>query len=144
MSSSHRPTTLFWVLAIILVLWNLMGAASFITDNFFPELIAAAYTPEQMQAIESSPLWARILYGIATLGGLLAAILLLARKRLAVRIYLISLLAVVIHTLYQIAFANGLEIFGIGQGLIFPMCIVILSVFEYWWSRYSASMGWLS
>lgn len=121
-----------------------MGAASFITDNFFPELIAAAYTPEQMQAIESSPLWARILYGIATLGGLLAAILLLARKRLAVRIYLISLLAVVIHTFYQIAFANGLEIFGIGQGLIFPMCIVILSVFEYWWSRYSASMGWLS
>lgn len=144
MTTINKPRALFWVITVILVLWNLMGAAAFITDNFFTEMIAEAYTPEQMEVIKGSPMWTVSLYGVATIGGLLASLLLLARKIGAVKVYLISLIAVLIHTIYQIAFANGMEVFGVGQGLIFPLVIVVLSVFEYWWSTYAASKGWLS
>ncbi len=142
--TTTKPNTLFWIIAVILVLWNLMGASAFIVDNFATDMIADAYTAEQMAVIESTPLWAKVLYGISTLGGLLAAILLIARKLAAVRVYLISLLALIIHTVYNIGFENAMEVFGVGQGLIFPLVILFLAVFEYWYSKYCASKGWLS
>lgn len=144
MTTTNKPTTLFWIVAIILVVWNLMGAGSFILDNFFTDTLAATYTPEQMQAIRATPVWAKIFYGIATIGGLIAALLLIARKSGAVRVYLISLISVILHTIYNVGFANGMEVFGVGEGLIFPLVIVLLALFEYWWSTYCASKGWLN
>lgn len=144
MTTQNKPTTLFWVVAVILVIWNLMGASAFIVDNFFPETLTATYSEEQVDFINSNPIWAKVFYGIATIGGLLAAILLLARKKLAVRIYLISLLAVFIHTIYQVGMSGAMEIFGMFEGLVFPLIIVILAVFEYWFSKYSAIKGWLN
>ena len=143
MTTTQKPSTLFWIIGIVLLLWNLMGASAFIVDNFFTDMIASAYNEEQMAAINATPLWSKILYGISTIGGLLAAILLLARKIGAVRIFAISLIAIIIHTVYNIGFANAMELFGVGAGLIFPLIIILLAIFEYWWSKYSASKGWL-
>lgn len=144
MSTSNKPTKLFWAIAIVLLIWNLMGVTSFIFDTFFTEMIASSYTEAQMEIITTTPIWSKALYGIATIGGLLAAFFLITRKLIAVRIYLISLLAVFIHTAYQITVVDTMETFGIGQGLIFPLIIAIIAVFEYWWSKYSASKKWLT
>ena len=143
MTTSQKPTTLFWVITTILLLWNLMGVSAFIVDNFFTDALAGTYNEEQMTAINATPIWSKILYGISTIGGLLAAVLLVARKKSAVKVYAISLIAVIIHTIYNIGFAGATELFGVGEGLIFPLIIIILAIFEYWWSRYSASKDWL-
>ncbi|WP_298327878.1 hypothetical protein [uncultured Dokdonia sp.] len=143
MTTSQKPSTLFWVIAIVLLLWNFMGASAFIVDNFFTDALAGTYNEEQMAAINATPIWSKILYGISTIGGLLAAILLITRKTKAVQVYAISLIAVIIHTVYNIGFAGAMELFGVGEGVIFPLIIIVLAIFEYWWSRYSASKGWL-
>lgn len=144
MTSTSKPSTLFWVVAVLLVLWNLMGTAAFITDNFFTDLLSESYSEIQVAYVRDTPLWAKIMYGTATMGGLLAALLLIARKKLAVKVYLISLLAVIMHTVYQVGISDAVKIFGTFEGLIFPLSIVVLAVFEYWFSTYSNSKGWLS
>lgn len=144
MTTTNKPSTLFWVVAVILLLWNFMGAAAFITDNFFTELLSESYSEIQIAYVRDTPLWAKIMYGIATLGGLLAAILLIARKTAAVKVYLVSLLAVIIHTIYQVGISDATEIFETFEGLVFPLIIVVLAIFEYWFSKYSNSKGWLS
>ena len=98
MTTSQKPGTLFWIIAIVLFLWNIMGVSSFIIDTFFTEMVAGSYTETQMEVIHNTPMWSKALYGIATISGLLAAFFLLTRKLIAVRIYLISLLVVFIHT----------------------------------------------
>ncbi len=143
MTTSQKPSTLFWVIAIVLLIWNFMGASAFIVDNFFTDTLAGTYNEEQIAAINATPIWSKILYGISTIGGLLAAILLITRKTKAVQVYAISLIAVIIHTVYNIGFAGAMELFGVGEGLIFPLIIIVLAIFEYWWSRYSSSKGWL-
>ncbi|WP_035336678.1 hypothetical protein [Dokdonia sp. PRO95] len=143
MTTSQKPSTLFWIIAIVLLLWNLMGASAFIVDTFFTDTLAGTYNEEQMNAINATPIWSKVLYGISTIGGLVAAILLITRKTSALKVYAISLIAIIIHTVYNIGFADAMELFGVGEGLIFPLVIIVLAIFEYWWSRYSASKGWL-
>lgn len=143
MTTSQKPSTLFWIIAIVLLLWNLMGASAFIVDTFFTDTLAGTYNEEQMNAINATPIWSKVLYGISTIGGLVAAILLITRKTSAIKVYAISLIAIIIHTVYNIGFAGAMELFGVGEGLIFPLVIIVLAIFEYWWSRYSASKGWL-
>lgn len=143
MTTSQKPSTLFWIIAIVLLLWNLMGASAFIVDTFFTDTLAGTYNEEQMNAINATPIWSKVLYGISTIGGLVAAILLITRKTGAIKVYAISLIAIIIHTVYNIGFAGAMELFGVGEGLIFPLVIIVLAIFEYWWSRYSASKGWL-
>ncbi|WP_396596748.1 hypothetical protein [Dokdonia sp. R86516] len=143
MTTSQKPSTLFWIIAIVLLLWNLMGASAFIVDTFFTDTLAGTYNEEQMNAINATPIWSKVLYGISTIGGLVAAILLITRKTSAIKVYAISLIAIIIHTVYNIGFADAMELFGVGEGLIFPLVIIVLAIFEYWWSRYSASRGWL-
>ena len=143
MTTSQKPSTLFWIIAIVLLLWNLMGASAFIVDTFFTDTLAGTYNEEQMNAINATPIWSKVLYGISTIGGLVAAILLITRKTSAIKVYAISLIAIIIHTVYNIGFAGAMELFGVGEGLIFPLVIIVLAIFEYWWSRYSASRGWL-
>lgn len=143
MTSTNKPNALFWVIAVILVLWNFMGAAAFITDNFFTELLSDTYSEIQVAYVRDTSLWAKIMYGIATFVGLLAAILLITRRKETIKVYLLSLLAVIIHTLYQVGISRATEIFGTFEGLIFPLIILILAVLEYFYSKYCYSKGWL-
>ncbi|WP_299681444.1 hypothetical protein [uncultured Dokdonia sp.] len=146
MTTTNKPNIAFWIIAIVLgLLWNLMGVSAFYLDNFGgEEILASMYTEEQLEYIKGIASWEIVLYGVATIGGLIAAIAMLMRKKIAALLFLISTLAVVFTTAYGLTATNHLEVFGTMQSIYFPIMIIIIGFFLYWYCKRSTSKGWLS
>lgn len=139
----NKPKTLFWVIAVVALLWNLAGISAFLMDTFAKDMMLEGYTQEQIDVASNAPLWTSVAYGIATITGLLGALMLLARKKWAVSLFLISLIASIFHSGYIIFGMDGLQTFGTFEGVVFPLIIVILDMFFWWYSRSASVKGWL-
>ena len=107
------------------------------------ESYAGQYDASQMEAIRNTPVWALIVFGISTITGVLGALCLLIRKKLAIALFALSVITVIIHVFGSIVVLDAMEIFGVGQGLIFPLVIIILDIFFYWFSKWSYKKSWL-
>lgn len=106
------------------------------------EEMKSAYPPEELELINSAPSWGIYVYGIAVFGGLLASILLLMRKKMAVAIFGISLLAILIQMGYWIFGMDSVGVMG-PQSLIMPLIVIAIAIFEYFYSKGAARNGWL-
>ena len=141
MTTQNKPNALFWVIAIVALLWNLLGLSEFIKSAFFVEMYAETYTELQMESMRNAPMWINIVFGISTITGVLASIMLLLKKKVAIQLFGISVLAVIAQTLGGNLALDTIDIFGVGQALVFPSVIVLLDLFFYWFSTYSHKKG---
>ena len=91
----------YWIVGAIALLWNLAGVANFVFQVFFTDAMVALMSPEQKDLILSNPWWMKLVFGIATILGLVGSIGLLMRKKWAVPALLVSLIAVVIQMGYS-------------------------------------------
>ncbi len=145
MTTVNKPNILYWIIAIILgLLWNAYGVYLFIIDTFTDnEAMMSAYTEAQRTMIESVPSWLAVVYGIATIGALLASIGMLMRKKWCVPLFGISLLAILLNFIYMwIALDSG-EIMGLMMGYIMPLIVILIGLILYLYSKYALKKGWL-
>ena len=144
MSTTNKPSTLFWVIAVLALLWNLTGVSFYLLDAYASkEMLKAMYNPEQLAYVKAIPAWLTALYAIATWGGLLGAILLLIRKKWAALLFIISTLSVTVQTIYGLTATNHLDLFGSGQSIVLPLLVIIIGFFLYWWSKKCTAKNWL-
>jgi hypothetical protein len=69
------------------LLWSAMGALDFVMTQTRNERYLSAFTPEQLTFFYSLPTWAIATWAIAVWGGVVGAIFLLLRKRVAVLVF---------------------------------------------------------
>lgn len=143
MTSTNKPKTLFWVIAVFALLWNFMGIFQFIGPIFFPEAIFEGYSQEAVDMFKGFPAWYTVVFGIATISGLLASIVLLMRKKIAVFLFFISLITVLIVEAYYIFGTKVTEIMGQGAAVM-PVLVILCSIFLYFYTKGAARKGWLT
>jgi hypothetical protein len=118
-----------WVVGIVSLLWNAMGALDFTMTQLKSEVWLKAFTPEQLAYIHGFPLWSVVAWGVGTLGSFLGSLLLLARRGLAFHLFAASLAGALLTSLYSFGLSDGLKIMGGGAGMIaFNVIIVTISV----------------
>jgi hypothetical protein len=99
--SANKPNTLFWVLSVLALLWNIIGVYAYLTQvNMTDEVIATLPQPQQDYYNGVAP-WAMRAYATAVFTGLLGCILLLFRKKYATTLFIISLIAVIAQASYN-------------------------------------------
>ena len=128
MSTTIKPTTSFWVISVIGLLWNLMGANQYIQQAYKTEAFKSMYTPEQLETINNMPTWAIAAFAIAVFAGVLGCILLLLRKKQAKLLFQISLLGIVVQMIYNFFVAKITEVYGPGS-VIMPILILIIGYY---------------
>ncbi len=144
MNATTNPARGFWIIAVLALIWNIIGVFFWISEHFLmTEEIKAAYPPEELELINNAPSWGIYVYGIAVFGGLLASILLLMRKKMAVGIFGISLLAILIQMGYWIFGMDAVGVLG-PQSLIMPLIVIAIAIFEYFYSKGAAGNGWIA
>ena len=89
----------FWVVGILALLWNAMGAWDYYASNMALPAYVEMMTPEQIAFFDAMPAWATGTWAIAVWGGLIGAVMLLARSALAAPIFLISFAAMILTTI---------------------------------------------
>lgn len=144
MNATTKPNTAFWIIAVLALLWNLIGVYFWLYEYFLmTEEIRATLPPEQVEIMASAPSWSMYVYGLAAFSGLLASVLLLMRKNMAVGVFLLSLIAVLILQLYWMFGMDIIDKMG-PQSLIMPLIVIALAIFEYFYSKGAARNGWLT
>lgn len=141
MPYSSKPRAWFWVLAIIFLLWNLMGIGAWSTEIAAPDLLLEQMNEQQQNLYSSRPAWYIYVYGIAVFAGLLACIMLLFNRKYAVILSLITLFAVIITTCYN-AFNGAWEIVT-GTDKFFFLVVPFMSVALWLFARSARSKAWL-
>ncbi|MFT5892359.1 MAG: hypothetical protein ACI9Y7_002469 [Dokdonia sp.] len=144
MKTTHKPNTAFWIIAIIAIIWNIMGVGAFIGQSFVTDEAIALLPIDQAELLNNIPSWVVVIFGIAVFAGLLGSILLLMKKKLAVSIFMLSLLAVIIHQGYFFFTVDSIGIYGWVQGLIMPVIVILIAMFLYMYSKIATGKGWLS
>jgi hypothetical protein len=131
-----------WVVGIVSLLWNAMGAADFTMTQVKPEVWLKAYTPEQLAYIHGFPLWSVVAWGVGTWGSFLGTGLLLARKGGAFHFLAASLAGALLTSLYSFGLSDGLKIMGGGAGMVvFNAIIVTISVLLLVYARNMRKRG---
>lgn len=132
----------FWIVAVLALLWNLMGAFAFITDLMAtPAVLAETYSAEEIAFLDTYPSWTKIFYGLATIGGLIACIGLLMRKRWALGMFCLSLVGVVVQQAHSIFMTNAREVFGDETALYFPIGILVIAIILIFFTKRCIDKG---
>lgn len=141
--NAMKPPIWYWVLAVIFVLWNLMGVANYLMSvTATPESLSAqGMDPVQIEfMLNIPPLYAAV-FALAVWTGLAASILFILRMRLAVPAFLLSLLFVLLSFAFD--FMGGtFDVLGTPY-LVIMIFVVVAAVFEYFSSRTIRGRGFL-
>lgn len=139
-----KPGALFWILAIVFVIWGLIGCSMYVTEMMMSdEAYATAFGAELAAVRDVYPTWGLSAYAIAVWSGLLAAIVFLLRKRLSVTIFTISLIAAIIG--FIPTFTNSVLRDAAGSSFwVMPLIVVLIGIIEILYSRKQASAGVLA
>jgi hypothetical protein len=140
--ASPRPTS-FWVIAVVALLWNLLGVVMFVLQvGMSPETLAAL-PADQRSLHEATPPWVNIAFGVAVFGGVLGALGLLMKKCWAVWMFLLSLLGLVVQLASVYAMTPAWQVQG-PAGAILPVVLVLIAAFLWWYARKAAVKGWIA
>ena len=129
--------------AVVALLWNLMGCYAWIADmRLTPEQVAAAMGTGMQQLYASRPMWAVSATGVAVLGGAVGSIGLLLRKRWASKLLWLSLAGVIAQDVGLFVLVDGATLAGAGvvamQGLVLLVSIGLALL-----GRQAMRAGWL-
>lgn len=142
--STNKPNTGFWIVAVIATIWNLIGVMMYLGTVYMTEDARAMLTAEQLEVLDTTPAWVTGLFALAVFSGALASLLLLLRKKLAVMLFALSLLCILINNGYSFLATDAPEAYGLVQGYIMPLIVILIGIFLYVFSKQSAKKGWLS
>ncbi|REE81674.1 hypothetical protein BX611_1209 [Lutibacter oceani] len=141
-NSSNKPTTLFWVIGVIALLWNIMGVVAYLDQAYITDE-AIALLPEAEQAYYNGvPAWVTAAFAIAVFSGLLGCILLLMKKKFATSLFILSFITVIIQFIYNFFIQEFMELNA--SKMAMPIVVIIIAVFLVWYSKDSEKKGLLN
>jgi hypothetical protein len=143
--ATGKPTTVYWIIAGVLLVWNIIGLMFYFQQSTLtPEIMMdAGLTAQQIAHITNTPAWGHSGYAIAVNAGVLGGILLLLRKAWAVPLFVLSLVGALIQDLDAIVMRDAMEVWG-SAAIFLPITVIVICLFEIWYSMRAKAKGWLS
>tara|TARA_B110000003_G_scaffold274027_1_gene312951 strand:+ start:534 stop:977 length:444 start_codon:yes stop_codon:yes gene_type:complete len=146
MSSKFSKSKSFLVIGILALLWNIMGLFQFIMAAFMQDIMlktySETYTAQQMELFLNTPSWYYVFFGVCTITGVLASIALILKKKIALPLFLVSLLTVLVIQGYWILATQAIALLGT-EAIIMPMLVIVTSIFLYFYSKGARQNKWL-
>jgi hypothetical protein len=128
-SWKHEPGVWFSIVAIVSLLWNLGGAAQFISSISASEesLKASMMTAEQIAVLTALPVWVDVVFGIGVLTSIIGSVLLYLRSKRTCPTLAVSLIAFVLLSLAYVIY-DVFTVIGPQQVITMVIVVVIAAV----------------
>ncbi|QNJ98705.1 hypothetical protein [Constantimarinum furrinae] len=140
--TTNKPNTGFWIIAVLALLWNLMGIYQYLLSTVLADSLTDMISAEELNIINNMPSWYSYVFAIAVFAGVLGCLFLLLRKKLAITLFGISLLALLIQMGYWLFGTEIMDILG-PTSAIMPLIVIAVGIFLYFYSKGAAQKGWL-
>nr|WP_230281490.1 sugar transporter [Croceicoccus sp. Ery15] len=130
----------FWIVSGLLFVWALIGDMAYLAQVTADLDELAKTDPISASAFRTMPEWVWTAYAVAVWVGTLGAIALLLRRKWAVPLYAVSLIAVILQFGWTFLATQLIEAKG-ADVLIFPAVIIAVGAFSLWWAMKHAKSG---
>ena len=141
--TSSAPKHL-WIVGLAALLWSAMGAFDYLMTQTRNDAYMSNFTPEQLEFFYGLPAWTVAFWAVGVWGGVLGALLLLLRNRLAVWAFAASLTGVVVSMFQNYVLDDGLQVIGDPVSLGFTFVIIAAAVAFLLYARAMTRRGVLS
>lgn len=140
MNQTVKTPVHLWIVGVLAVLWNAVGAFDYTATQYRIESYMANFTPEQLEYFYGFPAWVDAAWALGIWGSFLGSLALLLRKSWAVWLFAISIAGLAGTTVYNFVLSDGAEMMGEG-GAIFTGVIWLIVLFLFFYSRAMAKRG---
>ena len=132
----------FWIIGIIMLLWNGMGAMDYVMTVSRNAGYLAQFTPERLDFFDAFPAWAKGSWALAVWLYVIGTLLMLWRSRLAVRFLTSGFLFLIITTFHNLFLATvpALETMSTFEQ-IFALVIFVLAILQIVYAEYMRRAG---
>ncbi len=131
----------YWAVAIVALLWNLLGCLFFAVEMFAQEAAIQAMTEPQKEWARSTPGWIYVVYGLAVTTGVAGSLGLFMRKGWTIPVFAICLAAVIVQMAYTMLIGGGLQVMG-PSGAVMPSLVIAIAAALLWLSWFARSRAW--
>ena len=140
-STVQRTPVHLWIVGVLSLLWNLVGAFDYLATQLKLEGYMARFTPEQLEYFYSIPAWAVSGWAVAVWSALAGSVGLLLRRGWALWAFVVSLVGMAASTVYNFGMSNGAEVMGTG-GVVFSAVIWLVGILlaVYAWRQRSSGV----
>ena len=97
MTTKIKPKKNYWIIGAVAFIWYLVGIIVLFRENLVPEFVINEIADIQLDFINDKPVWVIFAYGLYAIFGLLGSITLLAQRKIAYFLFLISFVASMIR-----------------------------------------------
>ena len=131
-----------WLVSVFAVLFNAIGVFDYVMTMVQGStyLASAGMTPAQIAHYQEMPAWMIAVWATGVWGAMLASVLILLRKSLAVPVFGVSLAAFLVSLIYTYVLTDGGEIMGRAMAITSGV-ITALLLFFMWYSRLMTMRG---
>jgi len=143
MPQASKAPVHFWIIAIVSLLWNAVGAFDYTATKLKLDFYMSQFTPEQLEYFYGFPAWVVAAWACGVWGSFFGSLALLLRKNWAVFLFGLSIAGLAVSTVYNFILTDGSEAMGSG-GSMFTGVIWIIVLFLFFYSRAMAKRGILS
>ena len=142
MAPSAKPPVWFWIVGVLMLLWNGRGVVAYVGEAMTPADALQALPEAQRTLILGRPAWATAAYAVAVFGGVAGCLLLLIRLRSAIPVLALSLLGVIVQMAHAFLLADAFRLVG-AAGTVLPALVLAGALFLVWFARHGRARGWL-
>ena len=133
-----------WLVAGAALIWNLFGFMVYLmTVRATPEQLAQQYSAAEIAFMDAVPVWATSANAIAVTAGVIACVLLLLRKSLALPLFVASLAALLVQDLYSFVLEDVVGVFGMVPAYI-QGTVLVIAIALVFYARSAKSRGLLN
>lgn len=142
-ANSEIPVS-HWLIAGAALIWNLFGTWIYVmTVSVTPDELAVNFDASQVAFMGAVPAWATSANAIAVTAGVLASIMLLLRNKLALPLFIASLVALLVQDLYSFVIVDVVAVLGIVQAYI-QGTVLAIAVLLLFYTRSKLRSGFLT
>ncbi|MFM6854890.1 MAG: sugar transporter [Sphingopyxis sp.] len=132
----------YWIIASLLLLWNLMGVGAYFMQVRMDLSALAVHDPYTARLFAEMPNWAWAAYAVAVGMGAFGAIALLLRHRIAMGCFALSIIGIIVQFGRTFLLTDLIAVRGWGTAL-FPAIILLMAIVGLWFARSGIRRGWL-
>lgn len=134
MNDPTRTPVHLWIVGVLATLWNAFGCFDYVMTQTGNVQYLAQFTDAQREYFQSFPPWMEAAWAIGVWGALLGSLMLLMRSRFAVLLFGLSLLGLLVGTIYQYGMADMPDDMMTPFMLGISALIWVIAIFLLWYA----------
>jgi hypothetical protein len=140
---NNKPSVNFWIIGGAALVWNLLGIVIYVGQVTMSPDALAKLTEAQQDLITSTPAWSNAAWAIAVNAGAFGSLLMVLRKRWAIPLFILSLVAILVQDFEAFVLRDAYGVLGINS-LIIPSMVLVIAIALVLYSRHARDRGWLN